>query len=90
MSRASADRWQAKLSRPIVMRDGTKLETLAEAGAFILALPEAFQHRNSWQKASELLIAAADRDGSIEAATEAATEAGERAGFLQFLWMPAK
>jgi hypothetical protein len=35
-----ADRWQSKLSRPIVMRDGTKLETLAEAGAFILALPE--------------------------------------------------
>jgi hypothetical protein len=31
-----ADRWQAKLSRPIVMRDGTKLQTLAEAGAFIL------------------------------------------------------
>jgi hypothetical protein len=27
-----ADRWQAKLSRPIVMRDGTKLQTLAEAG----------------------------------------------------------
>ena len=79
-----AGRWPAKLSRPILMRDGTKLETLAEAGAFILALPEAFQHRNSWQKASELLIAAADRDGSIEAATEAV----ERAGFMQFLWMP--
>jgi len=29
------------------MRDGTKLETLAEAGAFILALPEGDQHRNS-------------------------------------------
>jgi hypothetical protein len=28
-----ANRWQAKLSRPIVMRDGTKLDTLAEAGA---------------------------------------------------------
>jgi hypothetical protein len=37
------DRWQAKLSRPIVMRDGTKLETLAEAGQFILALPEGNQ-----------------------------------------------
>lgn len=78
--------WNAKLARPIVMRDGTKLETLAEAGAFIIALPEAFQHRNSWQTASELLIAAADHNGSIEAATEAF----ERAGFLQFLWMPGK
>jgi hypothetical protein len=79
-----ADRWQAKLSRPIVMRDGTKLKTLAEAGAFILALPEGDQHRNSWTKATELLMEAANRNGSIEAATEAV----ERAGFMQFLWMP--
>ena len=35
-------------------------------------------------RASELLIAAADRNGSIEDATEAV----ERAGFLQFMWMP--
>jgi hypothetical protein len=27
-----ADRWQAKLARPIVMKDGTNLGTLAEAG----------------------------------------------------------
>lgn len=79
-----ADRWQAKLARPIVMRDGTKLETLAEAGQFILALPEAFQQRNSWQYASKLLMAAAERKGDIEAATEAI----ERAGFMQFMWMP--
>jgi hypothetical protein len=78
------DRWPAKLARPIVMRDGTRLETLAEAGAFVLALPESHQHRNSWMKATELLIAAADCNGSIEAATEAV----ERAGFMQFLWMP--
>jgi hypothetical protein len=37
-----------------------------------------------WMKATELLIAAADRNGSIEAATEAV----ERAGFVPFLWMP--
>jgi hypothetical protein len=79
-----ADRWQAKLSRPIVMRDGTKLETLAEAGSFILALPEADQHRSSWMKATELLMEAAERKGNIEAATKAV----ERAGFMQFLWMP--
>ena len=79
-----AERWPAKLTRPIIMRDGTKLATLAEAGAFVLALPESYQHRNSWMKATELLMQAADRDGSIEAATEAV----ERAGFLQFLWMP--
>jgi hypothetical protein len=80
-----AERWPAKLTRPIIMRDGTELETLAEAGSFILALPEVFQHRNSWMKATELLKQAADHDGSIEAATEAV----ERAGFMQFMWMPA-
>jgi hypothetical protein len=79
-----ADRWPAKLSRPIVMRDGTRLETLAEAGQFILALPEAFQQRNSWQYASKLLMQAAERKGDIEAATEAV----EAAGFMQFMWMP--
>jgi hypothetical protein len=74
-----ADRWQTKLSRPIVMRDGTRLETLAEAGQFILALPEGDQQRNSWTKATELLMQAAERKGNIEAATEAV----ERAGFIQ-------
>jgi hypothetical protein len=41
-----ADRWQAKLSRPIIMRNGTKLKTLAEAGAFILALPKDLRSAN--------------------------------------------
>jgi poly(3-hydroxybutyrate) depolymerase len=79
-----ADRWQAKLSRPIVMRDGTKLETLAEAGAFILALPEGYKEHNSWRRATELLMEAALHEGDIKTATEAI----ERAGFIQFLWMP--
>ena len=79
-----ADRWQAKLARPIVMRDGTKLETLGEAGAFIIALPENYQHRNSWIKATESLIESAERDGDIEAATKAV----ERAAFMQFIWTP--
>ena len=35
-------------------------------------------------RAPELLMEAAERKGRIEAATEAV----ERAGFLQFLWMP--
>jgi hypothetical protein len=66
------------------MRAGAKLGTLAEAGEFILALPESFQQRNSWLKATELLMQAALHEGDIEVATEAI----ERAGFLQFLWMP--
>jgi hypothetical protein len=34
-----ADRWQTKLTRPIVMRDGTKLETLAEPAPSSLRCP---------------------------------------------------
>jgi hypothetical protein len=37
---------------------------------FILGLHEAYQDRNSWRRASELLMEAAERGGSIEAATE--------------------
>jgi hypothetical protein len=55
-----------------------------EAGAFILALPEGFKERNSWQRATELLMEAALHEGDINVATEAI----ERAGFMQFMWMP--
>jgi hypothetical protein len=78
------DRWHSKLSRPIVMRDGTRLETLQDAGQFIIALPEGDQARNAWLKATEMLMLAATKRGSIEAATEAV----ERAGFLQLIWVP--
>ena len=63
--------WQSKLSRPISLKTGTKLETLADARAFILdMLPESDHDRSSWQHAIELLIEAAERGGSIEATTE--------------------
>ena len=76
--------WQSRLARPIVLRDGTRLETLLDAGTFITGLPEAFHHRNAWIRAVELLTEAAERDGSIEAATDQI----ERAFFLQGIWMP--
>ena len=66
-------------------KTGTKLETLADARAFILdMLPESDHDRSSWQHATELLIEAAERGGSIEATTEQI----ERALFLQGMWMP--
>jgi hypothetical protein len=43
---------------------------LADAAQFILGLHEVYQDRNSWRRASELLMEAAERGGSIEAATE--------------------
>jgi hypothetical protein len=41
-------------------------------------LPEGFKERNSWQRATELLMGGALREGDINAATEAI----ERAGFM--------
>jgi hypothetical protein len=67
------------LPRPEAPRDGTELDTLADAANFILALPEHYQDRNSWKRATELLMQAAEEDGDIEAATEQF----ERALFLE-------
>jgi hypothetical protein len=50
------------------LKDGTKLVTLADARAFILNEPKHIQGRNSWQRAAELMIQAAEHGGSIEAA----------------------
>ena len=36
---AAADPWQAPLLRAIVLHDGTRLDTLHEARAYIIALP---------------------------------------------------
>lgn len=50
--------------RAIALRDGRRLDTLHEARAYIIGLPESHQLRNAWQKAAELLMAAAEnRDG---------------------------
>ena len=61
--------WSAPLSRPLTLRDGMKLETLADARAFVLMLPPGDQERNAWQKAAELLIEAAENGGDVRAAT---------------------
>ena len=61
--------WSAKLTRTIVLKDGTRLVTLGDARAFILKEPKHIQERGSWQHAAELMILAAERGGSIEAAT---------------------
>ena len=63
--------WSAPLSRPLTLRDGKRLATLADARALVLALPAGDQERNAWQRAAELLIEAAENGGDIEAATEA-------------------
>ena len=46
--------WSTRLTRSIVLKDDTKLETLADARAFILGQPAHIQQRQSWQRAAEL------------------------------------
>jgi hypothetical protein len=48
--------WAAKLSRPIVLKDGTPVATLADARSFILRQPNHIQERRAWQRAAELMI----------------------------------
>src|SRR5262249_10225050 len=62
--------WSAPLSRPITLRDGKGLATLADARAFVLALPAADQEHNAWQRAAALLIEAAENGGDVRAATD--------------------
>jgi hypothetical protein len=48
MKRHPTDRgWSAKLTRSIVLKDGTKLVTLADVRSFILNQPAYIQHRQS-------------------------------------------
>jgi hypothetical protein len=70
--------WSAKLTRPITLKNGIKLVTLADVRAFILNEPEHIQRRNSWQRAAELMMAAAEGHG-----TEGATKQIELALFLE-------
>jgi hypothetical protein len=71
--------WAAKLTRPIVLKDGTKLATLSDVRAFILKEPEHIQQRRSWQRAAELLMVAAENGRGVEEATKQI----ERALFLE-------
>ena len=43
--------WSAKLTRTIVLKDGTRLATLADVRALILNKPNHIQERGSWQHA---------------------------------------
>jgi predicted RNA polymerase sigma factor len=76
--------WSATLAPPIVLRDGTKLDTLADVRAFILEeLSQADQARNAWQKAAELLLSTAEEKGDIAVVTKQI----ELALFMQGKWL---
>jgi hypothetical protein len=61
--------WSAKLSHSITLKDGTTLTTLADARAF-LREPAHIQERQSWQRAAELMMAAAEGGHGTEDATK--------------------
>jgi hypothetical protein len=52
--------WDLLLDRPIEIEPGDqRLATLAEVGAYILALPEAVQRQELWHAAAETVLEAA-------------------------------
>jgi hypothetical protein len=81
MKQAKQLGWSAELARPLELKDGGKLQTLADARQFVVQLTEGDQLRNAWQKAAELLMAAA-ADGD----TAAVTRQIEFALFVQAKW----
>jgi hypothetical protein len=62
-------RCSARVARPIVLKDGTRLVTLGDVRMFILKQSEHIQHRSSWHQAAELVILAAELGASIDTAT---------------------
>jgi len=61
--------WYRPLHKPVELPGGTTIKTLAEAGAYILDLPEHIKHRDSWQRATDILLKAASGAASVEDAT---------------------
>jgi hypothetical protein len=61
--------WFRPLDRPVELPGGMTLITLAEAGAYILDLPEKVKRRESWQRATDLLLKAASGEERVEVAT---------------------
>ena len=77
--------WSAPLTRSIRVKDGPTLRTLNDARAYMVDhLPEEAKARHSWQKAAELLLAAAEGLDDVGAATGQV----ELAIFLQAKLLP--
>ena len=76
--------WSKQFWKPIVLKDGRTIATLAEARALMLTLPERHQSRPFWQYAAELLIGAAERSNraSIDNAAAQLSRALSAEGLL--------
>ena len=60
--------WARKLAAPITLSDGHRLETLRDAAALVVSLPDRRQLSDIWQRAVRLLVAAASSQGDLEKA----------------------
>lgn len=78
--------WRSPLARSIKVKNGPKLEKLADVRAYILAEPANVQERPAWQLAAAALLAAAEDGGQVGLATDRT----ENALFLQARWLPPK
>jgi hypothetical protein len=58
--------WSKRFHAPIPLPDGSALDTLDAARAYILELPAATQKTEPWQMATEALILTAEADGPAD------------------------
>lgn len=70
-----ADNWDKKFRKPVEPRDGKPIKTLADARAYMLALPAGLETRPEWQRAIEAALAAAKGKARTDAARDALTNA---------------
>jgi hypothetical protein len=57
--------WVRKFDRPIQLKDGRKLATLADVHSLMASLPVIRLGTDHWQNTRDLLLKAASRDGSF-------------------------
>ena len=57
-----------KFWRPIVLRDGRRIATLAEAQDLIQSFPAARRNTPLWREASDLVVRAASSHGAVDEA----------------------
>jgi hypothetical protein len=60
--------WTARFSRPIILKDGRVLATLAEARVFLLSLPATDQDKPHWMDARIMLLTASEFPAAIDEA----------------------
>ncbi len=69
--------WALELPHAVKPTRGEPIQTLADARAYVLALPPGIRHQDDWQRTAELLVAAAESGAGID--VEQATFQLERA-----------